>query len=36
VPRKVKKPFSMPPQEGRISMIEKAVPKVCVQSGSGE
>ena len=35
-PFSVRKPFSIPPQEGRISISEKAAPKVCAQSGSGE
>ena len=33
-PRRVNNPFTIPPQEGAMSIIENTVPKDCAQSGS--
>ena len=32
-PRKVSNPFSMPPQDGAMSMTENTMPSDCAQSG---
>ena len=33
-PRKVSRPFNMPPQLGAMSISEKTMPSDCAQSGS--